>query len=372
MAGWLDKASNVFRRTAPEVDHPFAVPCECGLVHRGMRRNRHQKIVCRECGATRFVLPKDVYPAPKDRPREPAPPPTDLPVLNPIKEPPGKRVSKATATVPREEKANPKVTREAAPEFFVVPARRRLVTPFRMVALGITVVAMGTGYFVVQKLRRDRATTDLRDAADSAWAAVEDADWPVARTQFKKAVDAAGILGRQDNASLRLTCGLREVSAIEQLCPKPLQEILAEADSMSSDAEKWRKHFLTHYQDRWLVFDGPVDSRPDGWRVAFPVKVGKRNRPVRVALKSSALDGVKESEAEQGIVLAARLEGCELSKDKKFWDVTFAPESAFLWSLPETFATLGIEGGEFRSSVQTDELLDRQAALNGIEPEVGK
>src|SRR5690242_8175888 len=104
MAGWLNKASSVFRRSQPDVEHPFAVPCECGLIHRGMRRNRSQKIVCRECGSTRFILPKDAYPAPRDRPREPAPPPAALPVLNPIKESPGKRGKPAAV---RPEKLNP-------------------------------------------------------------------------------------------------------------------------------------------------------------------------------------------------------------------------------------------------------------------------
>jgi hypothetical protein len=369
MAGWLNKASNVFRRSAPDVEHPFAVPCECGLMHRGMRRNRPQKIVCRECGAARFILPKDVYPAPRDRPKEPPSPPAALPVLNPVKESPGKRGKPAAV---RSEKLNPKTARDAAPEFFVVPARGRLLTPFRVVALSITAVALVTSFFIVQKVRRDAATTALREATDNAWAAVDNGDWPKAHEQFELAVRAVGTLGRRDSAARRLESGLRESRTIEQLCPKSLIEILSEADSMSADQEKWKRQFLTHYEGRWLVFDGPVSLKNEGWQVSFPIKIGKRKRPVRVVFKSSGLDAVKESEAERGVILAARLSSVELSDNKNYWNVAFEPESAFLWSLPETFPALGIEGGEFRPPAQTEELLARQAEHNGIHAEVSQ
>ncbi len=367
MPGWLNKASNVFRRTTPEVDHPFAVPCECGLIHRGMRRHRHQKIVCRECGASRFVLPRDVYPAPKDRPREPAPP-AALPVLNPIKETAGKRGGRSPAAF-RAEQLNPKAARDAAPEFFVVPARGRLVTPFRAVAVGITAVALVTAYLSIQKVRRDAAATALREATDNAWAAVDHGDWAKAREQFSLAVGAAGTLRRRDSAARRLDSGLREATAIDQLCSNSLLEILVEADSMSADVEKWKKQFVTHYEGRWLVFDGPVALKDDGWQVSFPVQIGKRKRPVRVVMKSSGLDGVKESDGERGVILAAKLASCELSGDKNHWIVSFEPESAFLWSLPETFIALGIDGGEFRPAAQTEALLAKQAERNGIRPE---
>jgi hypothetical protein len=369
MAGWLNKASNVFRRTAPDVEHPFAVPCECGLIHRGMRRNRSQKIVCRECGAPRFILPKDVYPAPRDRPKEPPPPPAALPVLNPVKESPGKRGKPAPV---RSEKLNPKTARDAAPEFFVVPARSRLITPFRVVVLSITAVALVTSFFVVQKVRRDAASTALREATDNAWAAVENGDWGKAREQFELAVRAVSTLGRRDSAARRLESGLRESRAIEQLCAKSLLEILAEADSMSADQDKWKRHFVTHYEGRWLVFDGPVALKNEGWQVSFPVQIGKRKRPVRVVIKSSGLDAVKESEAERGVILAARLSSVEPSEKKDSWNVAFEPESAFLWSLPETFSALGIDGGEFRPPAQTEELLATQAERNGIQPEVSQ
>jgi len=368
MPAWLNKASNVFRRNTPEVEHPFAVPCECGLIHRGMRRNRHQKIVCRECGATRFVLPKDVYPAPKTRPSEPVSAPAALPILNPVKEPAGKRAK----NVGRPQKPNPKAARDAAPEFFVVPARGRLITPFRIVVVSIAAVALVTTYFTVQKVRRDAATTALRESTDAAWAAVENRDWGKAREQFELATAAAGTLGRHDSTAGRLESGLRESRTIAQLSPKSLLEILTEADSMSADSDKWKRQFQTHYEGRWLVFDGPIARKKNGWQVMFPVTVGKRNRVVRVLIKSARLDEIKDADGERGVILAARLSGCDLSDDKNIWNVTFEPESGFLWSLPETFAALEIDGGEFRPAAQTEELLIRQAEQNGIHPEVSQ
>ncbi len=364
MAGWLNKASNVFRRNTPEVEHPFAVPCECGLIHRGMRRNRFQKIVCRECGAARFILPKDVYPAPRDRPRDPPPVVESLPVLNPIKSAPSKGGKRQATAAAGSTKATVKAARDAAPEFFVVPARGRLVTPFRVVVVSITLIAAATGYFVVQKIRRDTAATALREASDHGWTAVSDQDWGLARTQLAKAVDAARILGRNDSAARKLQCGLQEVAAIEQLCPKSLVEILGEADAMAESPDKWKANFATHYDGRWLVFDGPLVSKPEGWRVPFPLQIGKKKRGVRIVIQSSRLDGVKED--EPGAIVAARLTGCSLSADKQVWQIEFEPETAFLWSLPETFPALGIDAGEFRTAEQTSELLARQAASNGV------
>ncbi|HVJ67611.1 MAG TPA: hypothetical protein VM510_06490, partial [Caulifigura sp.] len=152
---------------------------------------------------------------------------------------------------------------------------------------------------------------------------------------------------------------------------KTLLEILNEADSMATDSEKWKRQFNTHFDGRWLVFDGPVTIKNDGWQVSFPVRIGKKKRPIRIAMKSSGLDGVKEADAERGVILAARLVGCELSEDKKYWKVSFEPESAFLWSLPETFTALGLDSGDVRSADQTEALLAKQAERNGIPPEAG-
>ncbi|HVJ66452.1 MAG TPA: hypothetical protein VM510_00635, partial [Caulifigura sp.] len=186
-----------------------------------MRRNRSQKIVCRECGAARFVLPKDVYPPPRERPVVVDAPPPELPVLNPVREPAARKGTKnATAAATRPAKQNPKTARDAAPEFFVVPARGKLVTPFRAVAVGIALVAIGTAWFAVEAVRRDKASTALRDSTDAAWEAVQNGDWAKAREQFTLAVDAAGVLGRRDRAARRLQSGLLESTAIDQLCPK--------------------------------------------------------------------------------------------------------------------------------------------------------
>jgi hypothetical protein len=369
MAGWLVKASNVFRKTTPEVEHPFAVQCRCGLMHRGMRRNRSQKIVCRECGAARFVLPRDVYPPPKNRPLEAPAPPPELPVLNPVK--PG-AAPRPRGVSPKPKTLSPQAARDAAPEFFVVPARRRLVTPFRLVAIGIALVAFGTGYFTIQNVRRERAAAALREATDHAWEAVENADWPKAREQFDKAQAAASVLGRQDRAVRRNDAGLRESRVLESLSPKTLTEIAQEADEMSADLEKWKKHFLTHYHGRWIVLDAPLSLENDAWDVPFPVALGKRKRGVMVRLQSNRLADLKEGDAGKGVVIAAQLASCSLSDDKKTWEVRFEPDSGFLWSLPETFAALGIEAGEFRTSEQTQSLLARQAELNGLEAEEPK
>lgn len=63
MSSWISKAANVFRKEGPAPPPQFEISCECGQAHTGVRRSRHQHIVCKSCGVSLFVLPKDIYPA---------------------------------------------------------------------------------------------------------------------------------------------------------------------------------------------------------------------------------------------------------------------------------------------------------------------
>ena len=78
MNKWFSKATNVFKGSAEETPQPFELQCECGVRHAGLRKKAPQRIVCRECGSSLFVLPRDVYPTPKVvpevAPKSPAPP----------------------------------------------------------------------------------------------------------------------------------------------------------------------------------------------------------------------------------------------------------------------------------------------------------
>ncbi|MEZ6057621.1 MAG: hypothetical protein R3C01_13050 [Planctomycetaceae bacterium] len=63
MAGWLSRLA-LPGGGASDAPQPFQITCECGLDHSGLRRKTSQQLVCRNCGAALFVLPKNVYPAP--------------------------------------------------------------------------------------------------------------------------------------------------------------------------------------------------------------------------------------------------------------------------------------------------------------------
>lgn len=64
MANWLDKALGKNEKDAEPVQSvPFSITCQCGVQTDGMRLERAKRVICSECGAGHFILPRNRYPA---------------------------------------------------------------------------------------------------------------------------------------------------------------------------------------------------------------------------------------------------------------------------------------------------------------------
>ena len=75
MSNWISKATNAFQGDDSSSAQAFELSCDCGQKHSGIRRQKWQRIVCRSCGGSLFVLQRDPYPPPKERPEPRVSPP---------------------------------------------------------------------------------------------------------------------------------------------------------------------------------------------------------------------------------------------------------------------------------------------------------
>src|SRR5262245_41400572 len=128
MSGWLSRAKDALSGHAAEsVPEPIELACPCGRKIEALRRESFQRVLCKGCGESFFVLPRDVYPRPmlkKVRKVKPAK------VSTPAK----------AATLPKSgaptEIARPTID-FAAVSLRAMAAVRRQLTPLRLIVLSL-------------------------------------------------------------------------------------------------------------------------------------------------------------------------------------------------------------------------------------------
>jgi hypothetical protein len=387
MSGWLSKATGALRGEAPETPQPFESLCECGVRHTGLRRRKSQRLVCRSCGTSLFVLPRDAYPVPA------APPPkqpkkrkkpksrssraaTPAPVI-------GKRVFKqATQGVA---KASAKVGRGAADAGIGFGARvaayvRGFIgfwTPLRLVVLGIVVICGITAAVTLFSDRSEQAVIALTDANEKARAAMAAGDFVAAQSEFTKAVTLLDQLHREDDPLAREIRQLhRETSAIRDIVAMSPLDIVAEADAalLAGKTPQWADTFETRYKDRWIVVEGDASSADralsgGAYHVPVPFGVGPHARNLSIQVSMPLLDSLIKAGKPRPIVLAGQIESCELSRDQRTWTLRLRRETAFLWTNADNYQALGFTFDDPQTADQTRAMLNSQARALGLEPQ---
>lgn len=383
MSGWLSKATGALRGDSPDEPQPFETLCECGVRHSGLRRRKPQRLVCRSCGTSLFVLPRDVYPTPtapappKPKPRKkrkkPAPPVTQV----------GQRVfQQATESVA---KASAKVGRGAADAGLGFGARVAafiagfiaLWTPFRLIVLGVVVLCAITAAVTLLSDRSEEAVIALTTANENARTAMEAKDFELAQSEFARAVALLNELERHDDPLAREIRQLyQETTAIRDIVPIPLLDIVADADAalQSGRTAEWERTFQTRYRDRWLVMEGdvvPADLAKSGGRYAIriPIGIGPSQRSVSVEVALPLFDQLVKGGKPRPVVLAGQIESCDLSSDSRTWVVRLARSSAFLWTNSANYQALGFTFDHPETEQQVRTVLASQAQALELPPE---
>lgn len=406
MSNWFSKATNVFKGPGDETPRPFEMECECGVRHAGLRKRSPQRIVCRDCGTSLFVLPRDVYPPPKmaaassaaaaapapgsAAAAEEEPPPTKgprsesqesdaRPGLAPVQ-------SVLDDVVVLDDEAErkarkPKKKKELEPPPRPEPPRppQRLLRPYHFIFAAVGLVLVFTGYFAIRSQNYEHALVTYKEQAELGMAAVSQQKWLDAKPHLEQAADAADILDRHDAEATRIRQYRSETVAMGLLAPASLIEIVAEADrTLPDNVHLWPADFHSKYYDRWLILELParrlkLDPKRDTlttyleWSV--PTETG---RPVVLAT-FPALEKFPLTEQPRTVIIGVQLESVTWERESRKdtvgrWIVRFNQETSILWTDLDAYEAAGMTfSDDYRPSRSTEAALQRQRESLGLE-----
>lgn len=403
MSEWISKAANVFKRDVPEAPQPFEVHCECGQAHAGVRRARHQHLVCKVCGASLFVLPHDTYPPPhvpkvsekKKRKRSPQTPmgPLDLspePILSPTdRGHPNQRGRSQKNSI-----AEPEV--ESKP-FFLIRIWNwfrdvilgfwsgfwEFWTPYRKLALVIFCFIALTAFFSLRQGNKRTSATVVKIELEEGLAAMDIQDWVDARSHFELATEAVENLNRDDLEANSIRQYFRETTALTRLTSTTLFEVMEDAEAyyVKHGADEWKKRFQTRYNSDWHIIEGYVRPVADNIAIAngfdlelvFPLAVGKKQRAVNFQISFNLAKHLPKTSNNGGYddgdgvltIFAAQLRDCVIGPDGK-WIVRLNPDTCFLWVNPQTYEATHLQIGSIQPALKQQQLFDQQGKWMGV------
>ena len=384
MSGWMARAQATFGRKAEEAPVSFEITCSCGCLAAGTRAPVHQRVLCDQCHRWLFVLPVNPYPVPvvkqRRRKQKAKRAKTQTPVGDATPrtaksdtEPISQSVAEPAARgEPLSRRLADSAQRTVGAAARVVPRwRKKLLTPFRLVLLGIVIVVAGTAFSVWHRARLDEAERTWQVAREKGRTALKAGDVPTALREFQRAVRAVDVLDRDDQAARMIRQQLREVTAVDQLLSVSLPEMIRNAEeTIQANPLGWKERFEQTYKGRWLIMETSlvrVAETGDGDRVVIdcPLVIGTRSLEFTGA--SAAFRSLDIGETPQRVILAAAVRSCELSESTPaHWVVELDPQSAFLWTDFDLYRRLGLSTGDADEDRQTRLLLTSQSKSIGI------
>ena len=385
MSNWISKATNAFQGDDSSSAQAFDLSCDCGQKHSGIRRQKWQRIVCRSCGGSLFVLQRDAYPPPKERPEprvsphmveevieeeaEQAPSVNEYEVPEPVHREAPRKPTPAVDS--RSKRTMPAVV--AAPSLTPRKSPGGFWKPFRIILAIIALLGLVTGYVMYQSSQKRLAERSLKDAIDKIKDALNHGQWVEARNQLSIAVTASDRLGREDADAQRYRQQLRETTAMTSLLSQPMSDLLAEADAAEAVGERELEAFQYKVKGQWLFIEGqaePILSDKKKarvqYRIPLPMTIGADNRTVEVVIMSTELSRLMAKSESESVVLAVQIQALQPSKDKSTWQILAEPESAVLWAYRQTYQGIGYTAEDADAASAT---LANQAKSLGVTDE---
>jgi len=378
MSNWISKATNAFKGDDSSSPQAFELFCECGQKHSGLRRAKWQRIVCRACGGSLFVLQRDPYPAPKEQPQQhstralldEAVPESEV-VENEYGEQapqpaPTRREAIAGGASPKRAPSAP----VAAPARIPRQSQVGFWKQFRVIFVVIGLVGGITGFVLYQSSQRAAAEISLKDSIDKTQDALGKGEWIEARNQLEIAVRSLDRLGRENADALRFRQQLRETTAMTRLLSQPLSELLVDAAEAQAAGEAELAAFQFRVKEQWIILEGQAEpllsdkkSSRKQYRIVIPVSAGKENLPVEIVIVSTELSRLMAKSEAESVVVAIQIEAVKLSEDKSTWQIVATPESTVLWA--DRIMYLGI-GYSAEDADSVADVLAKQAKSLGV------
>ena len=357
MSNWISKATNAFKGDDSSSSQAFELFCDCGQKHTGLRRAKWQRIVCRVCGGSLFVLQRDPYPAPKEKPEQH---PSRVMVEEEIPVVQHEENEYEAPSPARPEAVRPLVApatsapKRKQPELVAAPSREPRSSasgfwkPFRLILLAIVFLGGVTGFVMYRSSQRTSAERSLKDSIDKIKVALPAGEWVEARNQLEIAVRSLDRLGRQNSDATRYRQQLKETTALTGLLSQPLSELLTEATRAQASGETELAAFQFKAKGQWLILEGQVEpisndakSSRVRYRIPLPCTVGKADLSVEVVLVSTDMSRLMAKSEAEAVVVAIQIEAIELSEDQSTWQIIAKPESTVLWTDRLTYLGIG-------------------------------
>ena len=385
MSNWISKATNAFQGDDESSSQAFELFCDCGQKHSGLRRAKWQRIVCRACGGSLFVLQRDAYPAPKEKPEqrpgraivedevpvsesleaEHEETPEELPA--PRRESSRPRQLAAVESRPKRPAAPPVV---AAPSYTPSTGASGFWKPFRLILVIVALLGGVTGFVLYRSSQRTLAERSLKDSIDKIKDALHRGEWVEARNQLEVAVKSSDLLGRQDADAKRYRQQLHETEALTRLLSQPLSEVLDEAAKAQTAGEPELAAYQYKVKGQWVMLEGLVEPLAVGkkssrlqYRLALPLSVGSGGLLVEVVIESSEVSRLLAASAAETVVVAIQIDAIQLSADQSTWQIVATPETTVLWTSRQTYLGVGYTKADADLVAAT---LDKQSKSLGV------
>ena len=369
MAGWLGHATSLFQQTPPPPD-PFEVECDCGGKVVGRRLNVYQKPACPICERPVFVLPANVYPRPKIKPKSTASKRADKanaarsPTTLVVDDNPSATPNRLPARSTRAAGRVPQVASAADTSMLREPPTRML-TPLRMIATAIVLMSFLTVAGLSHRQRIENAKAIVLKAADAGMAALRQQEFGKAAQDLENARQAVDVLGRTDHAANDIRRFSREATTLAKLASSSLTELLQETLAGAKAGQIEPLRLSSTNNGAWVIFDAkvlPSTERVNRCVVDAPIQLAKAM--VRIEIESLTLQSLSKAN-EFGevprLIFAAQLE--QLSPpigDPLTTVLTLNGKTAFLWTSYDTYAAVGYRPIDAESEQETRSLLERQ------------
>lgn len=369
MAGWLNRATESFRKQPPAPE-PYEVSCDCGGRVMGVRLPVAQRPPCPSCGRFVFVLPVNVYP----RTTKPASKKGVSKNIAPNSSARKDRESSASGTEtnsPRKGKlksAPETSTAPAQPSGIALEAREKLLTPFRLTVLAMLAICGLTGWGLWYRQRVENAKTIVAKATESGLRALSEGDYELAARDLERAREAVDLLKRTDNEAQTVRRLCREAVAARGLAHEALFDILKDALADIKPGERDAKRFNSLHRGAWVLFDVTVLIPADTAQpcvIDMPLLRGVM--PLRMEANFAGLRrAARQTPAGEPVrvIFAAQLEKLTPALAGESEAVlTLNDQSAFLWTSYENFAALGYHEDDAEAQQATRTLLEQQLEL---------
>ena len=256
---------------------------------------------------------------------------------------------------------------ERTPKINLARLRRKLLSPVRLVLLGVAIVTGLTVWWSIRVSARNEAERTLASAVKLAQQALEENDLGEAARRYQEVRSSLDTLGRTDSHARELRQTTAEITASADLARSSLFDILREAVATTarSGSTMWADTFRSSYRDEWVLIDAHVARTADassGQRFEIEYPLSTATERVQIVGDLACFERAVQGGSARRVIFAAQLDDfTHAPQGEAAWQIVLRPTTAFLWSATEHLERLGIEVDE-----ETKQVLAEQSNILGV------